>query len=125
MKALISYFLLAIFLLFASVSNPAYAAPCDEGRIKKTVIESCFSLIDATERKLCNRERDLRMVRRAINTLAIAPDDDSTFGGASDCAATAEADCNGVLEDVDSLSYEDGICIWVCKAFAAPSNGNN
>lgn len=74
------------------------------------------------QRSVCSRAQNQRVVRRSLDILdfTIALDGGSAENGASACAATAKADCNSQLEDVGSLEYEDGVCVWVCKDFHTP-----
>jgi len=117
-------FLLSIFAFTTLLFSNVYATGHKKEETKSIEIIPCLSIVNDSARSLCNRERKLRMARRALNILSLDPGD-STHGGAADCAATAEDDCAGMLEDVDTLSYEGGVCSWTCKAFAIPPSGSN
>jgi len=118
MTKILSFFLPLALALIVSTPVATYSADYKKEGAKKVMIIPCLSISDTAARKLCSKERDLRIARRALDILSVGPGD-STHGGASDCAATAEADCEGSLQGgVGTLSYEDGICIWTCTIFA-------
>ena len=90
----------------------------------RAVVANCPTS-DLGSYKICLREQRVVRAARALNDILVLSLDDGGLqgGGAADCAATAEADCGSTLDDVDSLEYNDGICVWTCKAFAVEPSG--
>ena len=94
-------------------------AQTKEYRQNQIIIRPCESIADPTRRQLCMRERELKLTKKVLATLAAGPNGPVAAGPAEDCAALAESECNNHLNTVDTLSFENGVCIWTCKAFAA------
>lgn len=115
----------AVALPSACLAQSSTGANVTLAAQQRITVPTC-STSEAREYAVCLREARVRRAARALNDiLAISLDGGGTQGGAAECAAAAEDDGANTLDDVDSLSFDDGICIWTCKAFTTGNSSAN
>ena len=102
------------------VSKPEGAPGSDSESPRRIAVQQCALEPRQELRELCHRRLAQRARGRAVEVLLRQAGPLPTAGPVSECTATAEADCGQTLDPVDTVEYDDGICVWTCLEWTPP-----